>query len=213
MKKIFTIIVAFTLMLVTSVFAQQTQNIMLLPPQLDKGKLLMNALAERHSTREFSDRELTVQDLSNLLWAANGINRPDIKKRTAPTAMNWQEIDIYVFLETGVYFYDAVEMKLKAVVLGDYRSLAGTQEFVKTAPVNLLYVADYTRMGKATEESKPSYSSADAAFIGENVYLFCSAFDMACVLRASVDKQAVAKLLNLRDDQHVVFGQSVGFAK
>lgn len=213
MKKIFTIIVAFTLVLVTSVFAQQTQNIMLLPPQLGKGKLLMNALAERHSTREFSDRELTVQDLSNLLWAANGINRPDIKKRTAPTAMNWQEIDIYVFLETGVYFYDAVEMKLKSVVLGDYRSLAGTQEFVKTAPVNLLYVADYTRMGKATEESKPSYSSADAAFIGENVYLFCSAFDMACVLRASVDKQAVAKLLNLRDDQHVVFGQSVGFAK
>jgi SagB-type dehydrogenase family enzyme len=213
MRKNLIVIVAFTLVFASGIFAQQAQNISLLPPQLDKGKSLMNALAERHSTREFSSKELSLQDLSNLLWAANGINRPDIKKRTAPTAMNWQEIDIYVFLETGVYFYDAVEMKLQAVVSGDNRAIAGTQEFVKTAPVNLIYVADYTRMGKAKEESKPSYASADAAFIGENVYLFCAAFDMACVLRASVDKQAVAKLLNLRTEQHVVFGQSVGFAK
>lgn len=213
MKKALASTIVLIILITSGIFAQQAQSFSLLPPQTEKGKTLMNVLAERHSTREFSDRELTIQELSNLLWAANGVNRTELKKRTSPSAMNWQEIDIYVFLKSGVYVYDAFEMKLNPILSGDQRSYAGTQDFVKTAPVNLLYVADYSRMGKATQESKPSYASADAAFIGENVYLFCSAFDMACVLRASVDKDAVVKLLNLRSEQHAVFGQSVGFSK
>lgn len=203
----------FSVIFISGVFAQQSQSISLLPPQLDKGKSLMNALAERHSTREYSDRNLSIQELSNLLWAANGINRPDIKKRTSPSAMNFQEIDIYVFLDSGVYLYNASEMKLQLIEPGDSRSLAGNQDFVKKAPVNLIYVADYSRMEKAPEDGKPIYAAADAAFIGENVYLFCAAFDMDCVFRAWVDKESLAKFLKLRPEQHVVFGQTVGFAK
>jgi len=196
-----------------SAISQDIQPIKLLPPQLDKGKSLMQALQDRHSTREFADKELSLQELSNLLWAANGINRQEAKKRTAPTAMNWQDIDVYVFLKEGIFYYDALAMELKPLVQGDKRSLAGTQPFVAGAPVNLVLVSDYARMGMAREESKPAYASADAAFVGENVYLFCAAFDLNCVLRASIDKDAIAKLLNLRPEQHAVFGITIGFPK
>lgn len=211
MKTIITI--SFFLVLSIGSQSQELQTIRLLPPQLDKGKSLMQSLQDRHSSREFADKDLSLQELSNLLWAANGINRQEAKKRTAPTAMNWQDIDVYVFLKEGVYLYDAFTMELKLLVNGDKRSLAGTQPFVADAPVNLVLVSDYTRMGMAKEESKPAYASADAAFVGENVYLFCSAFNLNCVLRASIDKEALAKLLNLRPEQHTVFGITVGFLK
>jgi SagB-type dehydrogenase family enzyme len=192
---------------------QDLQPIKLLPPQLDKGKNLMQSLSDRQSNREFADKKLSQQDLSNLLWAANGVNRVKEQKHTAPTAMNHQEVDIYVFLEEGVYLYDPHEMVLNPVVKGDYRATAGTQDFVKTAPVNLVYVSDYARMGSGTDEGKATYAPADAAFIGQNVYLFCSAFSFNCVFRGSVNKEAVAKLLNLRPGQHVQFAQTVGFPK
>jgi len=193
--------------------AQDLQPIKLLPPQLDKGKSLMQSLNDRHSTREFSDKELSLQELSNLLWAADGINRPDQKKRTAPSAMNTQDADVYVFLKDGVYLYDSFEMKLLPVVKGDKRALAGTQSFVAGAPVNFVIVSDYAKMGRTKDEDKASFAAGSAAFIGENVYLFCSAFDLNCVLRGSIDRETIAKEINLRPEQHAVYGITIGFPK
>jgi SagB-type dehydrogenase family enzyme len=191
--------------------SQELQPIKLLPPQTDKGKSLMKALEERRTTREYSDRAMSLQDISNVLWAANGINRVKDMKHTAPTAMNWQEIDVYVILEKGIYRYDPHDSTLYPVVKGDLREQAGTQEYVKAAPLNLIYVADYTKMKKAEEAKKESYASADAAFIAENVYLVCAAFDMACVVRASVDREKLSVTMKLRPEQIIVLGQTVGF--
>jgi SagB-type dehydrogenase family enzyme len=148
-----------------------------------------------------------------VLWAANGINRVKEMKHTAPTAVNWQEIDVYVILGKGIYRYDPHDSTLYPVVKGDLREHAGTQDYVKTAPLNLIYVADYSRMKSAEEAKKESYASADAAFIAENVYLVCAAFDMGCVIRASVDREKLSATMKLRPEQKIVLGQTVGFLK
>ncbi|MEI6680715.1 MAG: nitroreductase family protein [Mariniphaga sp.] len=192
---------------------QELQPIKLLSPQREKGKSLMKALEERCTTREYSDRAMSLQDISNVLWAANGINRVKEMKHTAPTAVNWQEIDVYVVLGKGIYLYDPHDSTLHPVLKGDLREQAGTQDYVKTAPLNLIYVADYTKMKSAEEAKKDSYASADAAFIAENVYLFCAAFDMGCVIRASVDREKLAATLRLRPEQKIIFGQTVGYLK
>ena len=211
MKNILLLIIAFIFS--TVAVSQELQPIKLLPPQTEKGKTLMKALAERRSTREFSDRAMGLQDISNVLWAANGINRANEMKHTAPTAVNWQEIDIYVVLGKGIYRYDPHDSTLYPIVKGDLREQAGTQEYVKTAPLNLIYVADYSKMKSAEETKKESYASADAAFIAENVYLVCAAFDMGCVLRASVDREKLSVTLKLRPEQKIVLCQTVGFLK
>ena len=211
MKKLLILIIAFIFS--TIAVSQELQPIKLLPPQTGKGKTLMKALEERRSTREFSDRAMSLQDISNVLWAANGINRVKEMKHTAPTALNWQEIDIYVVLGKGIYRYEPHDSTLYPVAKGDLREQAGTQEYVKTAPVNLIYVADYAKMKSAEESKKESYASADAAFIAENVYLVCAAFDMGCVVRASVDKEILSATMKLRQEQKIVLGQTVGFLK
>ncbi len=211
MKNILLLIIAFIFS--TVAVSQELQPIKLLPPQTEKGKTLMKALAERRSTREFSDRAMGLQDISNVLWAANGINRANEMKHTAPTAVNWQEIDIYVVLGKGIYRYDPHDSTLYPIVKGDLREQAGTQEYVKTAPLNLIYVADYSKMKSAEETKKESYASADAAFIAENVYLVCAAFDMGCVVRASVDREKLSVTLKLRPEQKIVLCQTVGFLK
>jgi SagB-type dehydrogenase family enzyme len=211
MKNILLLIIAFIFSMIA--VSQELQPIKLLPPQTEKGKTLMKALEERCSTREYSDRAMRLQDISNVLWAANGINRVKEMKHTAPTAVNWQEIDIYVILGKGIYQYDPHDSTLYPVVKGDLREQAGTQDYVKTAPLNLIYVADYSKMKNAEEAKKESYASADAAFIAENVYLVCAAFDMGCVVRASVDKDKLSVTLKLRPEQKIVLGQTVGFLK
>ena len=148
-----------------------------------------------------------------MLWAANGINRPEIGKRTAPSALNWQEIDLYVSMASGLYLYDARANRLEPVLNQDIRALTGKQPFVKTAPVNLIMVADYSRMGKSASEDKSAFAHADAAFIGQNVYLFCASEDLATVFRASIDKPALAKAMKLREDQKILFSQTVGYGK
>jgi len=193
--------------------AQELLPIKLLPPQTKKGKSLMEALEGRCTTREYSDRAMSLQDISNVLWAANGINRAKEMKHTAPTAVNWQEIDVYAVLGKGIYLYDPHDSTLYPVVKGDLREQAGTQEYVKTAPLNLIYVADYAKMKSAEEAKKESYASADAAFIAENVYLLCAAFDMGCVVRASVDREKLSVTMKLRSEQKIVLGQTVGFLK
>jgi len=167
----------------------------------------------RQTSREFSAKNISQQQLSNLLWAACGVNRPDLKKRTAPSAMNYQEIDVYVSTAEGLYLYNAEKQNLTEILKGDIRAKTGIQEFVKTAPVNLIYVADYAKMAKADEKTKEGYSMADAAFISENVYLFCASEGLATGVRAWIDKEALAGTMKLAPAQHIVLAQAVGYPK
>lgn len=193
--------------------AEDLKPIQLLSPQMDGGKPLMQVLQKRSTSRDFSPDQLPPQVLSNLLWAAYGINRPESGKRTVPSALNWQEIDLYVSMAGGLYLYDAKTNRLEPIVNEDIRSLTGKQSFVKTAPVNLIIVADFSRMGKSATEEKDAYAHADAAFIGQNVYLFCASEGLSTVFRASIDKPALAKAMKLREDQKILFSQTVGYGK
>jgi SagB-type dehydrogenase family enzyme len=197
----------------TQVSAQDLKPIQLPKPQMDGSRPLMQVLKDRKSSRAFSTEELPVQVLGNLLWASFGINRPDTGHRTAPSAVNWQEIDIYVATTNGLYLYEAKGHTLQPVLAKDIRAETGRQPFVKDAPVELIYVADYSRMGKGAEEEKNLYSAMDTGFISENAYLFCASEGLATVVRASVDKAALAKVMNLRPDQKIILAQTVGYPK
>ncbi len=203
------IIVSF----IAASWAAELSSIKLPSPNLNSGKSLMQSLQARKSSRDFSVKKLPVEVLSNLLWAANGINRPDSGRRTAPSAVNWQEIDIYVAVADGLYLYNAKEHALKPVVKQDIRELTGKQAFVKEAPVNLIYVADYSRMGGGSAEERNFYSAADAAFISQNVYLYCASEGLATVVRGSIDRDVLAKAMQLRDNQKIVLSQTVGYPK
>lgn len=193
--------------------AQALEDVVLPAPRTTGGKPLMDALRERHSSREFSPRKLPPQTLSDLLWAAAGINRADSGKRTAPSARNWQEIEVYVILEDGAYVYDAAANVLKAVLAGDLRKQTGSQDFVGVAPLDLIYVADMAKLSEASPEDRILYSAADAAFISENVYLFCASENLATVVRGSVDRAALGAALKLPAQMRVVLAQTVGYAE
>jgi SagB-type dehydrogenase family enzyme len=186
-------------------------DITLPPPQTTGGRPLMEALKLRSSAREFRPDPLAQQTLSNLLWAAFGINRND-GKRTAPSPHNKQEIEIYVTLASGTYLYNAPKHALEQVAEGDLRGFAGTQDFVKTAPLNLVYVADLAKLEGADDE-KLQWSGADTGFIGQNVYLFCASEGLATVIRGSFDRGSLSKALKLRANQRVVLSQTVGYPK
>ncbi len=193
--------------------AQELAPIPLPAPQTEGGKPLMQALKLRATARAFAPEPLPKQILSNLLWAAWGINRPDSGKRTAPSARNWQEIDVVVVTASGAYLYDAAANVLKPVVAGDLRALTGVQEFVKDAPVTLVFVADTTRMKGSQADTQQAYAWADAAFISQNVYLYCASEGLATGVRAMVDRPALAKALKLGSSQIIAFAQSVGLPK
>ena len=182
-------------------------------PQTGGGKPLMQALKDRNSSRSFRAEKLPLQVLSNLLWAASGINRPDSGKRTAPSARNWQEIDIYVAFAEGLYLYEAKGHLLQPVLPDDIRGLTGVQAFVKEAPVNLVYVADTSRMSGASPEDRDLYAGADTGFISENVYLFCASEGLATVVRGSIDRPTLARAMKLRPDQKIMLGQTIGYPK
>jgi len=193
--------------------AQEIKDIKLVPPQKEIGKPLMQAINLRHSSREFSPKKLSDQDISNLLWAAFGINRSESGKRTAPSAMNWQEIDVYAVMENGSYLYDSKTHSLKQISSKDNRKLAGTQDFVKDAPLNLIYVADYSKTSKASESDNLLYSGADAGFIAQNVYLFCASENLATVIRGSVNREKLSDELKLKKNQKIILAQTVGYNK
>jgi nitroreductase len=191
----------------------QSQELIQLPqPKKEGGKPLMQVLNERKSAREFSGEKLSPQVLSNLLWAAWGLNR-STGQRTAPSASNKQEIDLYVIMAEGAYLYDAQGNQLQQVLAEDIRALTGTQPFPKDAPVNLVYVADLAKSGRTRTEDVEFYTGADTGFIAENVYLFCASEGLATVVRASVDRAALAKSLKLRSNQKIALAQSVGYPK
>lgn len=207
------LILALLLVCPNPFYPQELEEIKLPNPQMDGGRPLMQVLKDRHSSREFSTDELPLQVLSNLLWAAFGINRPDSGKRTAPSAVNWQNIDIYVALSKGLFLYDAKENILRPILAEDIRVATGTQSFVKDVPVNLIYVADFSKIPRQTEEVKNFYSAAHTGFISQNVYLYCASEGLATVVRGLIDRESMAELMKLRPEQKVMLAQSVSYPK
>ena len=195
----------------TLAMAQEETVLKLPPPQTPQNTSLVDALKARKSSREFSQKLLPPGLLSSLLWTAFGVNRPDTGKRTAPSAHNWQEIEVYAALSDGMYHYHAMAHALRQTVPGDLRRLTGVQDFVERAPLNLVYVANLSRMSDASAEDRAFYLAADAGFIAQNVYLFCASEGLATVVRGLVDRKALAAAMRLRPDQRIVLAQTVGY--
>jgi len=194
-------------------FAQELKPIQLPPPQVDIGKPLMQALKLRQSSRSFDSKPLPLQELSNLLWAADGINRPESGNRTAPSAMNWQEIDIYVAMPQALYRYQPKVHSLAPVVARDLREATGQQGFVKDAPLNLVYVVDLAKATRGSEDDKELFSTVDVGFVAQNVYLYCASQGLAVVVRGSIDRQPLAEAMKLRPEQRIILAQTVGYPK
>jgi SagB-type dehydrogenase family enzyme len=197
--------------LLSAVTAQETPR-RLPPPDTTGGKPLMKALHERKTSRVFGDETLSDSTLANILWAACGINRPD-GHRTAPSAMNWQEIDVYAVMKDGVFLYDPAANALSMVSSKDVRAKTGMQDFVAAAPLNLVYVADSAKTKRATGTDLFLYLGADCGAIMENVYLYCASAGLACVVRGSVDRTGLAPELKLRPGQRIVLAQTIGWPK
>jgi len=213
MKKTILASVMFLLIPLSQSKSQGIKPIPLPAPQTDSGKPLMQALNLRQSTRSFDSKSLPLQELSNLLWAADGINRPESGKRTAPSAMNWQEVDVFVMMQEGTFLYDAKANCLNPVNAQDLREATGLQPFTKDAPLNLVYVADFARMTKANDDDKIMWGAADAGFIAQNVYLYCASQGLAAVVRGSIDRKTLSTTLNLRPEQRIILAQTVGYPK
>lgn len=207
MKKIFITLTAL-LVISASMYAQDLKEIKLNAPDKSRGSNVMQAFADRKSTREYDTKDLSLQDLSDLLWATVGVNRPD-GKRTAPTAVNAQEIDVYVIREDGAYLYDATAHSLKPVAKGDFRKaiVSGNQGFAGTAPLSLVIVADLEKMGDT------HIAALDAGIAGQNINIFCAAVGLSTVTRASWDKGELEKVLKLSDKQRIFLNNPIGYPK
>jgi len=194
-------------------YAQEEKfdSIELLPPQLNRGKLLMEALKNRKSTRSFDSKDLPLDVLSNLLWAASGMNRSAEKLLTAPSAHNWQEIKIYVAMKTGLYLYEPIKHILIPVLHKDIRKHTGNQSITSDAPVNFIYVANFKKM-KSDPESQHFYSATDTGFISQNVYLFCASEGLATVILGGIDREKLSQEMNLEDSQKIILSQPIGYS-
>jgi len=187
------------------------QEIKLPEPQRSGGMPLMDALNNRQSTREFSETEIDLQTLSNLLWAGWGYNR-ETGKRTAPSSQNLQEIDIYVVKAEGFYLYNAKNQSLIKLGDDDLRGTTGSQDFVADAPLNLVYVADLDRTKTKNFEDEPTASYANTGFIAQNIYLYCASRGLGAVVRGSFPNELSAKL-KLREHQRIILAQTIGWPK
>jgi SagB-type dehydrogenase family enzyme len=195
--------------------AQDLKVIALDAPDKTGGQPLQKVFGNRKSDRAFAPDRVKAQDLSTLLWAANGINRPD-GKRTAPSAMNVQDVDVYVLLPEGAYLYDAKAHALNPVAAGDHRAaVAGGQDFVKDAPLILVLASDLSRLsrGKDPDENTRLMGAVDVGIVCENINLACAGLGLATVPRASMDKEELTKVLKLKDTQILLINNPVGYLK
>ena len=190
--------------------AEPPQLITFSPPPRTGGKSVMEALHERKTIREIKPEKLSNEILGNLLWAAFGVNRPEIGHRTAPSAMNSQEIDIYVATAEGVYVYEPKPHDMKLVANMDVRGKTSGQAFGTNAPVTLIYVADLSRLNKARQETRIIYANFDAGCICQNVYLFCASEGLGCVVH-DLDRGPLRELLKLKGDQQIIMTHAVGW--
>lgn len=181
-------------------------------PEKRGGMPLMDALARRCSTRAFSSAEIALPMLSDLLWSAFGVNRAD-GGRTAPSALNAQEIEVFVALPGGAYRFDPVSHQLQLVAGADLRRVTGYQDFVDEAPLDLVYVADHKRLRMVPAAQREAYAYAAAGAIAQNVYLYAAGNALATVIRAWIDRDAIADALGLSPDQQVLLSQTVGLPK
>ena len=185
-------------------------SITLPPPRVSGGLPLMEALQLRASSRSFAPTELAGQVLSDLLWAAAGINRRDLGGRTAPSAMNSQEVQLLVALPKGVFRYEPVGHALHLVAASDVRRVTGYQDFVDSAALDLVYVADHARMKLVPAAQRDRYAFAAAGAMAQNVYLVCASLGLATVIRAWFDERALSATLGLEADKHLLLCQTVG---
>jgi nitroreductase len=190
--------------------AQELKPIPLPPPQTQGGIPVMQALKQRRTTREFKPEQLPAQVLANLLWAGFGINRPESGQRTAPSAMNSQEVDIYVALPEGLYVYGPKASQLKGVLTGDFRTRTSGQAFARNSAAVLIYVADLPRLTKAKPDQRPFYAAFDAGCISQNIYLYCASEGLATVV-FDLDRTPLAAAMKLKPDQKIILAQAVGF--
>lgn len=188
------------------------QDIQLPEPAAKGGKPLMEVLKERRSLRAYSNKALPPQMMSDLLWAAWGINRAD-GRHTAPTACNNQEIDLYVCLPSGVYLYDPKANTLKQAIKDDVRKKCGIQPFVGTAPLTLVIAVDRNRMNRLDDSGKTFYAGIDAGYVSQNIYLYCASTGLSTVAIGYVDRPALSKALKLKSHQEIIITQPVGFAR
>jgi SagB-type dehydrogenase family enzyme len=182
------------------------------PPRTNGGMPLMDALSRRRSRREFVPTAIPSDMLSDLLWAASGLSSSD-GHRTAPSALNAQEIDVYLALPQGAYRYDAARHDLQLIANSDVRRVTGYQDFVDEAPLDLVFVADYRRMTLVPVSQRECYASVAAGAVAQNVYLYAASVGLATVLRGWIDREAIATALGLSHDEHVLLSQTVGFPK
>ena len=206
-------LLAMALMFTITATAQKLTTISLNAPSKDRGSNVMKALANRRSTREFSPEKLSMQDLSDLLWAANGVNRPD-GRRTAPSIRNNQDIDVYAIMEKGAYLYNAQAHTLVPVAKGDYRDLiADIQIPIKQAPVCLVIVSDLSRFTGIDEETQKHWGTFDAGIVSQNIMLFASACGLVTVPRIFMKKEEeeLRKVLKLSETQVLMLNNPVGY--
>ena len=194
-----------------------SEPIKLPPPQKDLPYPLMKALENRRSIRKWSDEELSEQDISNLLWAACGITKEATKnsksKRTAPSATNSQEIKVYVATKDGVFLYDENDHTLTEILSQDISEYVATQKMMHSAPLKLIFVTDlkkYTSPLYKNDEQKWFFSGTDAAYISQNVYLYCAAAGLSTVVLGLVRREKLQDVMGLKDHEKVVYTQVVG---
>jgi len=194
--------------------AQELQTIKLNTPGKTGGLTVMEAFSNRKTVREFSNKKLSTQDLSDLVWAAAGINRPDAGLRTAPSWRNYQDIDLYVCFPEGMYVYNAKEHVLEPWAKGEFYPLLATiQPFVNDAPVILLLVTDFAKMKDDNEEQRMMIAGLDAGIISQNISIFCAGKNMVTVPRGFMDKEELKKVLKLKETQHIMLNHPVGYPK
>jgi nitroreductase len=203
---------------VNTAAAQQipaAEVIKLNPPDLNAGISLMQALKKRKTTREITDKKLTLQQLSDLLWAADGVNRPD-GKRTAPAAVAIYSVDIYVVLPEAVYLYDVPKNELKLIAKGDHRKSAGMQDFVYFAPLNLVYVLNLKGWQNSkrpiSNEKRDLWTRIEVGLIAQNVNLYCASAGLGATVRGMLDQKKFAEVAKVKPE-NVLLAQTVGFPK
>jgi SagB-type dehydrogenase family enzyme len=212
MRKI--IICLYFVSIAGSLTAQGDRDILLNQPDLSRGLAVMKALSLRASATDYDTTSFKLQDLSDLVWAANGINRQESAKRTAPSALNSQEIDLYVLMKSGAYLYDAKKQLLVLINAGDYRLLAaGKQGDVARAPVNCVLVSDISRFKTGDEPSKLLWAAMDAGIVSQNIAVFCAGVGFSTRPRVTMDQQKLSEVLKLKASQHLMLNHPVSYKK
>jgi len=213
-----------TLLLITISWAQaqELKPIKLMDPDKKGGMPLMEALSLRASVRSWSDKEISMKDLSNMLWAADGINRPD-GKRTASSATDARDIDVYVFMKEGIYLYNAADHVLTPVISGDYRNKIGMPKWISpdisahladvNADILILLVSDISRFHlEAPDEVKLQWAAMDAAIVYKNIALFCASTGLSARPRALLSEEQIRGFLKLTKTQYPMLNIPVGYA-